>query len=288
MLTMLLGPLLTGLLIGSIFSVISIGLDLIVGILGLPNFAQGEFLMVSMYISYFIYTFFHVPFYLLIIIVVLIYTIMAIPLYFGLLKVLIEKPMHTQLFYLASLGIVLQNLALVLWQSDPRSIQYPIRGEALLLWSIPLNKVLLVSFVLSIIATTLVFAFLYKTERGLVIRAMILNRELVSFDGIDPQKVYLQGFCLSCAMTAFGGVLLAMYYPVFPTVGVNFNLFMWVAIILGGAGTIKGSLLGGLLIGILLNLSATFFSTLYQTLILLIVFIGIIILRPHGILGGRA
>lgn len=283
--TTIIQSIVTGFLVGGIYGVITIGLDVIFGVLDLVDLARGEFLMISMYISYFFFNYYKFNVFILMLMVPIVFAILAVPTYFGLYNFLAGKEHPPQMLFTASLSIVLQNLALVLWKSDPRTLKTPLRMSSIVIGSILINKALLLSFVFSIISTIIVFYFLYKTELGSVIRATINNRTVITLLGIDSKRVYLMSFVLGSILTAFGGVLLSLYYPVSPFVGHIYNSFMWIALVLGGAGTIRGSLVGGFIIGVTQVVSATFLPINLQNVIALTLFIITIALKPEGLFG---
>ena len=285
--TMIIQSIVTGFLVGGIYGVITIGLDVIFGVLDLVDLARGEFLMIAMYLSYFFFTYFKLNIFLLLLIVPIVYAILAIPTYFGLYNFLAGKEHPPQMLFTASLSIVLQNLALLLWKSDPRTLKTPLRTTSIAVGSILINKALLLSFIFSIVSTIIVFYFLYKTEVGSVIRATINNRTVITLLGIDSKRVYLVAFVLGSILTAFGGVLLSLYYPVSPFVGTIYSSFMWIAVVLGGAGTIRGALVGGFIIGVTQVVSATFLPINLQNVIALMLFIGTIALKPEGLFGRK-
>lgn len=283
----LLQAIINGLMVGSIYVCISVGLEVIVGVLGLVTMAHGEFIMLGMYISYILYTFFNLPLYMIFIVVPLVFMLAAVPIYLGIIKMLVTKELSSQIFFTAGLSIVLLNSAVVIWKSTPRQLLNPYRIHSVALGPFLLNQALAIAFIFSIVATVLTFLFLYKTERGSLLRAIITNRKLISLIGLDPHRVYLQGFVLGMALTGFGAVLLSIYYPLTPAVGRSYGLYMWAALILGGVGTIKGCLIGGLIIGLIGSVSAFLLPTAFQDAAVLVSFIVITVIRPKGIFGGR-
>jgi branched-chain amino acid transport system permease protein len=241
--------------------------------------------MLAMYTAFFIYTTFKMDIFVLLLLVSVLFFILGVPIYLGIFKKLVGRPHDWHIIYTASLGLALQNIALALWTSDPRQIYTTYRQESINLGTILLNEALLIAFGFSIIATALLFLFLYRTERGTLIRATRSNRNLVSLLGLNPQRIYLEAFCIGLALTAFGGVLLGIYYPVSPTIGGGYNIFMWVAIVLGGAGSIVGCLIGGLIIGVTQTLSALYLPLNFQNVIVLSLFVIMLVFKPKGLFG---
>lgn len=275
----------TGFLLGGIYAVLAIGLDVIYGVLDLVHMAIGEFLMLAMYTAFFLYTLFHINEFLLLFVVPLIFFIVSIPVYHGVFKVMIGKPHSFHILYTASLSIALQNAALVLWTSIPRRMNVPYGAEAVNLGPILLNKALAIAFVLALTVTAVTFLFLFRTNLGMVIRAAISNRRLISLIGIDPHKIYLLAFSLGMVLIGLGGVLLSFYYTVSPTVGLAYTLYMWVAIVLGGPGTIKGCIVGACIIGVSQTISGLYLPVAFQNVIVLVIFIIVLVFRPKGLFG---
>ena len=277
----------SGLLLGGIYAVMAVGLDIIYGVLDLVHMAFGDFVMLAMYTSFFFYTLFGLNEFLILFVVPLLFLILGIPLYYGIFKFMIGKPHSFHIFYTASLSIALEAAALIFWTSIPRRMGVPYAQEAIELGSIILNKALIIAFILAVIITILVFIFLFKTDLGTLIRAAISNRDLIEMIGIDPHKVYLLAFCLGMSLIGVGGVLLAYYYPVSPTVGSAYTTYMWIAIVIGGPGSIVGSIVGSCIIGLSQTVSALYFPVALQNVFMLFIFIIVLNVKPKGLFGSR-
>jgi branched-chain amino acid transport system permease protein len=275
----------TGLLLGGIYALLAIGLDVIYGVLDLVHMSIGEFLMLAMYTTFFLYTLFGINEFILLLVVPLIFLIVSIPCYHGVFKIMIGKPHSFHILFTASLSIALQSAALVLWTSIPRRMNIPYGAEAISLGPILLNKALVIASILAVVVTLFTFIFLFKTDLGMVIRAAISNRKLISLIGIDPHKVYLLAFSLGMVLIGLGGVLLSFYYTVSPTVGLAYTMYMWVAIVLGGPGTIKGSLLGASIIGVSQTISGLYLPIAFKDVIVLVIFVIVLVFRPKGLFG---
>ncbi len=275
----------TGLLLGGIYSVLAVGLDVIYGVLDLVHMAIGDFLMLAMYSTFFLYTLFGINEFALLFVVPLLFLIVSFPVYQGVFKIMIGKPHSFHILYTASLSIALQSIALVLWTSIPRRMNVPYGVEAVRLGSILLNKALVIAFIFALIVTVVTFAFLFKTDLGRVIRAAISNRNLIQMIGIDPHKIHLIAFGLGMLLIGLGGVLLSFYYTVSPTVGLAYTIYMWVAIVLGGPGTIKGGIVGACIIGISQTVSGLYLPMALQNAVALTIFIIMLIFKPKGLFG---
>lgn len=272
---------------GGLYGVLATGLDIIIGVSNIADFAQGEILMLAMYTTFFLNTIFHINIFLSLVVVPIIFIFIGLLLFLGIYARIIGKLTSTQIMYTGAFSLVLQNVALVAWTSDPRQISNPYRMEALVLGPFFLNKALLIDFFLSIIITVAVYLFLYKTERGTLIRATANNPELISLLGLDPNKIYLQAYCLGVMLTSLGGALLSIYYPMSPVVGSFYILIMFISMAIGGAGSIKGCWVGGMIIGITQVLASTLLPINFQNIVFLIIFMLFVAFMPEGIFGRR-
>jgi branched-chain amino acid transport system permease protein len=200
---------------------------------------------------------------------------------------LIGQTSDKQILFTWGLALTLENIALAIWKADPRMFFNPLRYTGIQIGGVMINYAMLLSFSVAVVLTVAIFLFLHKTDRGRLLRAAITNRDLVKFLGVNPDSVFLQGTMFSFVLAAVGGFLLALYYPVFPSVGQHYLFIMFVAIVLGGSGKIEGALVGGLLVGLIQEISATYLPTNFELLVVFIIFIIALNFRPRGLLGGR-
>jgi branched-chain amino acid transport system permease protein len=277
--------LLSGLLLGGIYALISIGLTIIFGVIQIVNFAHGEFLMLAMYFTYWIFTLWGLDPYVA--------ALLVTPLLFGvgvLTQRMIIQPIlnardEMQIFATVGLSIALQNLALFLWKADFRSVKTSYQTAVWLLGPLSISVPRFVAFVIAVAATVGLFYFFKCTYTGKALRAIAQNREASLLMGINVKQMYVIAFGIGAAAVGLGGALLSPIYYVFPTVGVYFSLTAFVVVVLGGLGDMVGAFFGGLIIGLVEALSGFLIGASLKEAVYFVIFILILLLRPQGLFG---
>ncbi len=281
----LLQVLINGLFLGGVYVLISLGLTLIFGVIRVINFAHGEILMISMYLSYFCFSTLALNPYVSLVIVLPVMFIAGVLIDQVIIRPLRNAPSYMQIFATVGLSVVLINLALALFSGDYRSINMAFSREILHIGPISLSYARMIVFVAAIGVAWLLYLFLNRTDLGKQIRAIAQDRDAVRLMGIDPNKLYLITFGLGCALVGLaGGLILPLYY-VFPSVGAYFVLTAFVVVVLGGLGNMMGALIGGLIIGMIDSLSGYYIDPALKEMIYFIVFLLVLIFRPSGLMG---
>ena len=297
-----------GILVGSIYALMCVGLGLIFGVMRVINFAQGEFLMLGMYGTLYAYTWLALerilgpyvgPIVAAAIAAVLLY-------FFGILlhRYLLARVTgmrvagsegeghYPQLILTLGLSLILSNGGLIFFGSTPENIRTPLSASA---WeigplagehvSVFLNKARSVAFLVSGAVAVALFLFIGRTRIGKMLRAAADNPEAATYMGIDVQRAHRIAFGLGCAITALAGGLVATYYPFQPYVGLEFVIIMYAGVVLGGMGSIGGAFWGGLTIGLVQQLSTLVLPVQLQNTAIFVVFLLIMMLRPEGLFG---
>lgn len=277
----------SGLLIGGVYALVSIGLTLIFGVMRIVNFAHGEFLMIAMFASYWIFKFTGLDPHLTAPAVALLLFLYGALTYILIIRRTVGSPMMVQIFATIGLGLFMQNAALVLWSGDFRTIQASVASAVVKFAGIQVSYSLLVASLAAIAISLVLCAFVAWTYTGKAIRATVQDRNAAQLMGINIDKVYLLTFGLGSALVGIAGALLAPAYPIFPTVGTNFALASFVIVVLGGMGSLTGALLGGLLIGLIETLSGFFIDPELKQAAYFAVFILVLVFRPTGLFGQR-
>jgi len=277
----------SGLLIGGVYALISIGLTLIFGVMRIVNFAHGEFLMFAMFAAYWVLEFTGLSTYVTAPLVALLLFLYGAIIYVLIIKRTVGSPMVVQIFATVGLGLIMQNIALVLWSGDFRTIRTAEASAVLKFAGIQVSYPLLIASVAAIMIALILFAFVAWTYPGKAIRATVQDRIAAQLMGIDINRVYLMTFALGSGLVGIAGALLAPAYPIFPSVGTNFGLASFVVVVLGGMGSMTGALLGGLLIGLVETLSGFFIDAALKQAVYFVVFILVLVFRPTGLLGQR-
>nr|WP_311971241.1 branched-chain amino acid ABC transporter permease [Bradyrhizobium diazoefficiens] len=276
---------LDGLLVGGVYAVISIGLTLVYGVMGIVNFAQAEFLMIGMFVSWFAWAYLGLD------------PVLAAPLSFAvafalgwvvqgqLISRVLKALSVAQIFLTVGLMIVLENGALLAFGSQFRSVTTPYQTMSLSLGSLFISVPYLIAFAMSLACGVALWWFMRTSWFGRAMRATAQNPMAAQLMGIDTALMYKLAFALGVGLTAFGGAVVLPYVTVFPQVGGQFVVLMFTVVVLGGLGSVAGAVVGGLAVGVIQALSALFFPIQLQNLVLFLVFIVVLAVRPQGLVG---
>ena len=283
----LLDALIGGLVIGTIYGLIAIGLTIIFGILNIINFAHGEFLMIGMYVSYFACSLLGINPYASLIVVIPIVLIIGILCERFLVEPVIKAPQDIQILLTFGLILVLQNLALVLFSGDWRSLNNPIVFKIVSFQGIHLKLSMVIAFLAALLIVMLLYLFLKYSDFGKTIRACADDREGALFVGINLKKVYSITFGIGVTLAGVAGALVLPFFAASPTVGLLFTMQAFVVIVLGGLGSIPGALVGGILVGVVESMGALFISGSLKEVATFALFIIIICFKPSGLFGKK-
>ncbi len=301
----------SGLLIGCIYGLLCVGLAFIFGTMRVINFAQGDLMMLGMYLAIFVGTFV-VPSGVAGLPAPFISALLVGPLLFGfgylLNKVLISRTTglkvaslsegdqhQAQLILTLGLALVLQNGAHILLGSSPMAVVTPLASSA---WEIPLqidayaalflNKVRTINAQICIALSLGLFWFVRRTRTGKELRAAAVNPEAALYMGIDVSRAHHIAFGLGTAIAGIAGGLLVIYYPVQPHVGVEFIIIMYAGVVLGGMGSTVGAFWGGMTIGLVQQVSTLFVPLQLQNTAIFVVFVLVLLVKPEGLFGRSA
>jgi branched-chain amino acid transport system permease protein len=274
-------------LLGGVYALIAIGLTLIFGVMRVVNFAHGEFLMLGMYLAFWAFSLLRLDPYLTLVV--------SLPLFFGLgwvsYRAIMRPVVHTshnvQVFTTVGLSIVLQNVALVLWSADARFLRTDYYAVAVRFAGAVFNWAQLVAFAVAVLLTAGLFAFMRWSYTGKVMRATAQDRQAAALMGIDTDRVYAITWAVGIVCVGAAGVLLAPIYPVYPTAGLQFVLIAYVAVVLGGLGDMAGALIAALVVAAVEVIGSYVIGTAWKEVLYLLLFIGILVVRPAGLFGQR-
>ncbi len=273
-----------GLVTGSMYAAVALGLTLTYGILGILNFAHGEMLMVGAYVA-FVLTAREINFLL---------AALASTVVVGFLGWVIERTTfryarHEHLNGLVvSLGLVaiLQNIALAVWGADPLSIPPPL-PRTLEIAGVRLGEQRLLAFGLTVGLIVLFSLFLKRARVGKAIRATAQNPAVAASLGIRTERVIAITFALSAALAGLVGALVGTIYTITPFMGGLPAMKGFVVMILGGLGSVGGSILAGFLVGVVESFGGGLVSSMFKDGFGFMALILILIFRPWGLFGQR-
>ncbi|HZW28381.1 MAG TPA: branched-chain amino acid ABC transporter permease, partial [Trueperaceae bacterium] len=256
--TLLPQALVSGVLAAGLYALVAVGLALAIGVIGIVNFAHGEFFMVGAFLAYQLFVSFGFDPLLSILFVAPVLFLIGAALYASTIRFVLKAPELNQMLLTFGIGIVLQNLALMIWGGDPRSIGgVSYRAVGLQLGSVSVGLVPLGSFVISVLLVGGLYLMLARTPMGRAMRAVAQNRVGAGLVGLEVNRVYLVAFGLSALLAGIGGVMIAVIQSPTPTVGLGFTLKAFAIVVLAGLGNIRGIVSAAIVVALAESLVAT-------------------------------
>lgn len=274
-----------GLLLGGLYALVGMGLAIIFGTMRVINFAHGQFIMIGMYVTYVLFSQFHMNPYASVVLSFVLNMLIGMGLYQISIRKLLNAPERNQILLTAGIGLVLTNLAQLKFSSDELTINLSYAYHDLDVGGLKLNIPYLISFGLAVLVTLLVFWFIMKTETGRVLRAVSQNRAVAPLMGINVHRVSALVFGIGIGLAGAAGTLLMPIHFVNPLVGDAYTLVAFVVVVLGGMGSILGAAVGGLIIGVIQTVSSFYLGSSYADVFTFTVFLIVLLLKPAGLFG---
>jgi branched-chain amino acid transport system permease protein len=275
-----------GLVLGSIYALIALGLNLIWSITDIPDFSQGGIYVIAAYVVYFCITSLSIPWYIAIFVAALVGAIMAYSFERFLYRRWRGRTDHIQLLCAIALFFLLANLAIYLWTAKSLNLEHYIKG-VVNIFGVGVSYQRLMIIAVVIILFVVINLFLKKTKTGKAIRAATQDIEVAPWMGIDINKVFSIIFAMGGALSGIAAALIAPVFAVYPMMGELPVLKALVVVILGGKGSLGGTLIAGMGLGVLESLAAGYISTSYQHGYAFIILLIVLIFRPQGLFGSR-
>ena len=280
----------SGILLGGIYALISVGLNLIFGVIKIVNMAHGDFLMLGMYAAYFLFTGLAISPYVSAIIIFPVFMVIGYVIFRLVIKPLLGKAETETNTILATSGLqfVLQNLVLMLFTADYRAIQMESGATSFSIGGVMLSANRTYAFLICLVLAVALYYILMHTRIGAQVRAVSQDSDAATLMGINVSRIYALTFCIGVAMVGLAGAIILPIFSAYPTVGTFFSTSSFVVVVLGGLGSFTGALLGGLIIGIVETAAGVFASTELAQVFSLLVFLIVLFVRPQGLLGKGA
>lgn len=277
--------LVSGLLIGGLYAIIGVGMSLIMGVMRIVNLAHGELLMVGMYITYWLFSVFHIDPYFSLLVSMPVLFLLGVAIQRGLVARILDKKSilpENQVILTVGVAMILANAARLTFGSDYKSVYTSYSAKTFFLGNVSVSVPLLAAFGISVFITGIIFILLVKTDLGRSIRAVAQDREAAILMGINPAKMYAITFGLGAALAGAAGSLLMPIYYLFPDIGGAFTLKAFIITALGGMGSSVGAILGGLTLGLAESFGATYISPGYKDAVGFVIFVVVLVFLPQG------
>lgn len=281
----LLQQLVNGVLIGLVYSLLAIGLTLVWGVMNVLNFAHGDFLMIGMFLSYWLYVMAGVDPLLSIPVNAVALFLLGMFVYRFIISKVMHGPGLAQLVVTFGVSIFIANFAALIWTPNFRSVEQTLLSGTWNLDGVMLSIPKFVSSIGSVLTSGLVFCFLRYTRTGKAILAVEMDREAATIMGINTERINSLSFAIGSALVGVAGALLATHYYIYPFVGGTFGLICFCIVALGGFGSIEGAFIAGILVGVVQTLGGYIFDPAYKLAIVFVMYLITVWIRPQGLRG---
>ena len=284
--------LISGISLGSIYAIIALGYTMVYGIAKMLNFAHGDVIMVGAYICFYAVSRFDLPPLAGVILAMLVCTVLGMVVERLAYKPLRQAPSLAVLITAIGVSYFLQNMALLLWSSNPKvfpgffASASGDTGVELFGGQLKISYVIMVTIAACIVIMLALTWFTGKTKLGKAMRAASFDVETAQLMGINADRVISFTFCIGSALAAAAGVLVGVYYnSIDPLMGIMPGLKAFVAAVLGGIGILPGAVAGGIILGVIEALVSGFISSTFRDAAAFAILILVLLFKPSGLFG---
>lgn len=277
-------PIINGLLLGGLYGIIGIGMSMIFGIVRLINLAHGDFVILASYFSLVTMSLLPISPLLTLIVVIPAMFLLGFSIQYLLLNRTLGKGMNPPLLIAFGLSIILQNLLLLIFTPDARTLLSSLSVKTIPIGNfINLPTIYLIDFIASIITIAFLNHFFNRTYLGKAIRAASDDDGAAQLMGINTKTIYAIAMAISAGTAAIAGVLVGMTFTFYPHTGPEYLIIAFGVVIVGGLGSLIGTFLGGLILGVAQILGAHFLGPGYQLLSGYLILLIVMTFKPTGL-----
>jgi branched-chain amino acid transport system permease protein len=286
MMTQIPEVILCGLLIGLVYSLAATGLSIIWGVMGIINFAHGEFLMLGMFGAFWLNCLvsldpvFSMP------LVALGVGILSIIIYQFILKRIVGASLLVTLLCTFGLAIAIRGIVQFFWGPNYRMIPYSFFRGTFSVGNLYISVPKLVAGLISGAVAIAVYCMLKKSRQGRAIQAISMDKEAAMLKGINVDWLYALTFAIGGICAGVAGALISNFYPISPHAGAVFVLIAFTCVALGGFGSIEGAFLAGIIIGVAQALGGYLIAPAFEYAIIYLTYIVIVLIQPKGLFKG--
>lgn len=286
--TLFLSYLINGISLGSVYAIIALGYTMVYGIAKMLNFAHGDVIMIGAYVSFCAMQYMGLPAILSVVLAMAVCTVLGIVIEGLAYKPLRQAPSLAVLITAIGVSYFLQNLALLIWGSTPKSFSsvVSISSITLLEGQLVISGETIVTVLANILIMIALTQFTSRTKFGKAMRAVSEDKGAAELMGINVNATISMTFAIGSALAAIAGVLLCSAYPTLqPTTGSMPGIKAFTAAVFGGIGSIPGAMIGGVLLGVIEILGKAYVSTELGDALVFAVLILVLLVKPTGLLG---
>jgi len=275
----------SGLLLGGAYAVLSTGFSLIWGVTKVINLAHAAFALIGSYISFWLLRYLGVEPVLSLVIVIPLLFLCGLAMH-GIIKQTAKRAREitrASLVMTFGLLIVIENILLITCKADPRLITTSYSGKALFLSKVALPISGLISLALAAVTIAALYLFLHHTYTGKAVRAVWQDKEGAMLSGIDISRVTAITYGVALGSAGVGGLCMGLIYVIDPSIHLSWLIFIFLVTVVGGVGSIIGAAISGLLMGLVMGLTGVFLPYAWVNLVLFILLIILLLVRPQGL-----
>ena len=276
-----------GLTLGSMYAMVAAGLALMLGVARLINFAHGEFFMLGAYAFWFASGELGVPYPLAGLLAPAVMVLFGIVYQRTVIRSILSRSWHVQLIATLATSIVLTNLAIIVFGTQPKEVPTALSSRILDVGGLRMAWQRLLVLAAALVIFWALHRFVTRTRAGRAMRAMSQNREACAVVGVDVQRVAMVAFAVSAALAAAAAALVSPLFNIFPDMGTGLTLKAFAAVVTGGFGYVNGAIAASFLIGVTEALAGSYVSYAYKDAIAFIIMIAVLLWRPQGLFGRR-
>lgn len=275
----------SGLLLGGVYALFATGLNLIFGVMKIINLGHGELMMLGAYITFFLFTQAGINPLLSLPLTAIVMAVLGLLLQITLIERVVNQPMINSLLITFGMSTLMMGVALNLWTSNFRSVNYTPLSGSWQLGEISISKARLVAFVIAMLVTIGMWLFLNRSTYGKAIRATSEHPAVAQLCGIDIRRVRFVTFALGSSMAAISGALISIIFTINPEMGRMFIGKGFAIIVLGGLGSFVGAFLGAIVLGVSETVTAFYTSSQLSEGVAYLILLVVLIVRPSGFFG---
>jgi len=277
--------LINGIMIGGVYALIAVGLSIVWGVMGIVNFAHGDWLMLSAYFSWIFYMYAGLDPLISLPLVVAIFILFGFANYKFIMKRFIDAPIVISIVATFSISLIMRFGAFIIFKPDYRLIKDHVLEGVYRFGEFQVSRAKFATFLIMIAALLLLFSFLKYTKTGKAIRATAQDRDVAKSLGVNVDRIFLITWGIGLACVAVAGTMISTFFYVFPMMGISFLLLAFASVALGGFGSVHGAVFGGIVIGIVQQLGGALVYPAFKDVFVFVIFILMLMFKPKGLFG---
>jgi branched-subunit amino acid ABC-type transport system permease component len=278
---LIMGGLVSGIIIGSLYGLAALGLSIIWGVLKVVNLSHGALIALSMYLVYTLSVMYGVPLPVALLASILTGFLLGIAAYYLFVHRVLGGPELASLLSTFGFGLIILGILELAFGGIARTI--PVSQHVIEVGHAPIMLVQIIGAIIAVAVAVGAYLLLYRTWFGRAVRAVVMNAEASALMGVNVVRVLALSFTLGVLFAVTAGSLLSLAYSFTPETGTKYELYSFTIVVLGGLGNPLGSLVGGIILGIAEQLTSVIVSGSWGPLVAFLILLVMLIVRPTGL-----